>query len=80
MIGPTGDIFDDCLVEKDAAAVPAVVFCVVESLVGSGEKRAGDFAGGGLGETDADGERKTGARDREFAYRLLDARGDELGF
>jgi hypothetical protein len=37
-------LFDGGLVEENAAAVPTCVFGVVESFVGTGEERGGDFA------------------------------------
>lgn len=64
------------LVENHAAAVTACTFRTVEGFVGAGEERVGILPGGGLGEADADGKRKPGARHREGTYRLLDPGGD----
>jgi hypothetical protein len=72
-------LYEGGLVEEDAAAVPACVFGVVESLVGAGEKRACDFAGGSLSEADADGKGNRFTRNGKFADRLLDTRGDGEG-
>ena len=71
--------FDVFLVEEDTAAVAACVLGVVEGLVGAGEKRACDFALGGLGDPDADGERQPGTRYGELLHRLLDPTGDGQG-
>ncbi|XWK48326.1 hypothetical protein RBB78_12585 [Tunturiibacter empetritectus] len=74
-----GTGFGICPVKEDAAAVPAGIFGVVEGLVGAGEEWAREFAWSGLGEADADGERKFCAGAGELAYRLFDPGGDDEG-
>jgi hypothetical protein len=71
--------FGICLVEEDSAAIAASVFGVVESFVGSGEERTCDFAGGGLGEANADGKGYVRIWYGKLAYRLFDPGGDDEG-